>query len=388
MSNQSTGKQAKRVSLPRPPRIAAPSLPYRPRDPKGFRPAIGIIGCGGITKWHLTAYKNAGYEVLVLCDILLERAQQRRDEFYPDAEATDDFQYVLSRPDIAVLDITTHPLERVPLIEAALRARKHVLSQKPFVLDLDVGERLADLADEMGVKLAVNQNARWAPHFSYIREAVRSGLLGSIDAVHCDVHWDHSWVKNTIFESIRHLILYDFGIHWFDFVTTLMPGVQARRVFASMARSATQTVAPPLLAQTLLEYETTQGSLIFDGFTRFDRLDRTLVVGSQGTLRSTGPTTEQQRVELVTTAGIARPRLRGAWFPDGFHGTMAELLCAIAENREPSHSARNNLLSLALCFAAVASAERGEAVKPGSVRQLPAPAEELPHLDQRAVETA
>ena len=99
--------------------------------------------------------------------------------------------------------------------------------------------------------------------------------------------------------------------------------------------------------------------------------DKPLVVGSKGAIRSEGPTTETQRVELTTAAGVARPRLKGTWFPDGFHGTMAELLCAISEKREPSHSARNNLTSLALCFAAVASAERGEPVKPGSVRQMP-----------------
>jgi predicted dehydrogenase len=113
-------------------------------------------------------------------------------------------------------------------------------------------------------------------------------------------------------------------------------------------------------------------TLIFDGFTRFDHLDRTLVLGSEGAIRSTGPSTHFQRVELTTSDGLARPRLKGSWFPDGFHGTMAELLSAVAENREPRNSARNNLASLALCFAAVASAERGEAVRPGSVRQLPA----------------
>ena len=52
------------------------------------------------------------------------------------------------------------------MIETALAAGKHVLSQKPFVLDLDDGTRLADLADESGVVLAVNQNGRWAPHLS------------------------------------------------------------------------------------------------------------------------------------------------------------------------------------------------------------------------------
>lgn len=367
----SNEKQAKRVKIPRLPKVAAPALGYRPRDPKRYRPGIALVGCGGITKWHLTAYRNAGYRVVALCDMALDRAQERRDEFYPDAFVTDSLQEVLARDDVEVVDITTHPPDRPPLVEAALRARKHVLSQKPFVLDLDVGMRLADLADEMGVKLAVNQNARWAPHFSYIREAARAGLLGSIDAIHCDVHWDHSWVQGTAFESVRHLILYDFGIHWFDFVRTIMDEAMPRRIYASMARSATQTILPALLAQTIIEYESTQVTLIFDGYTRFDHMDRTFVVGSQGAIRSVGPSSEHQRVALTTAEGLARPRLKGTWFPDGFHGTMAELLAAIVEHREPTHSARNNLASLALCYAAVASAERGEAVKPGSVRQLP-----------------
>jgi predicted dehydrogenase len=306
-----------------------------------------------------------------VCDVLLARAEQRRDEFYPDAIATDDFHEVLLRDDVQICDITTHPPERPPLIEAALRAGKHVVSQKPFVLDLDEGARLADLADQMHVKLAVNQNARWAPHFSYIREAVHAGILGAIDAVHCDVHWDHSWVKGTVFESIRHLILYDFAIHWFDFVRTLMGDATVRQVYASTTRSATQAIMPSLLAEAVIEYESTQVSLIFDGFTRFDRLDRTLVVGSQGVIRSAGPSADNQRIELTTAEGVARPRLKGAWFPDGFHGTMAELLSAIVEDREPLHSARNNLASLALCFAAIASAEGGVPVKPGTVRQLP-----------------
>ena len=297
------------------PRLAAPPLPYRPRDPKQYRPAIALIGCGGISKWHLTAYKRADYRVVALCDIALNRARERRDEFYPDAVATDNVQDVLTRDDIEVVDITTHPPERPPLVEATLRARKHVLSQKPFVLDLDEGHRLADLADEMGVKLAVNQNARWAPHFSYIREAVRAGLLGSIDAIHCDVHWDHSWVQGTVFETVRHLILYDFAIHWFDFVRTVMAHAEPRRIYASMARSATQTIMPALLAQAMIEYESTQVTLIFDGFTRFDRLDRTLVVGNAGAIRSTGPSTEYQRVEMTTAEGIARPRSKAHGFP-------------------------------------------------------------------------
>jgi hypothetical protein len=63
--------------------------------------------------------------------------------------------------------------------------------------------------------------------------------------------------------------------------------------------------------------------------------------------------------------------LEGAWFTDGFHGTMGELLCAVEEQREPLNSARENLKSLALCFAAIASASEGKPKIPGKVRRLP-----------------
>jgi predicted dehydrogenase len=90
------------------------------------------------------------------------------------------------------------------------------------------------------------------------------------------------------------------------------------------------------------------------------------VAGHLGTVRSSGPSLTEQAVTLHTSAGLAKPRLEGTWFPDGFQGAMAELLCAIEESREPLNSAGGNLRSLALCFAALQSAERGEAIVLGS----------------------
>src|SRR3954469_18055170 len=95
----STEKQSNPPQLRGLPRVSAPALPYRPRDPKRYRPGIGLIGCGGISKWHLTAYRAAGYRVLALCDIAIERARERRDEFYPEAAATDNVEDLLARDD-------------------------------------------------------------------------------------------------------------------------------------------------------------------------------------------------------------------------------------------------------------------------------------------------
>jgi predicted dehydrogenase len=351
----------------------APDLPYQPRDPKAYRPKIGLIACGGITASHLRAYRAAGYDVVALCDLIEERAEKRRAEFFPNAAVTTDYRRVLDRTDIAVVDIATHPPERLPLIEAAIGAGKHVLSQKPFVTDLDAGERLVALAERKGVRLAVNQNGRWAPHFSYIREAVAAGVIGDVLSVHQGVHWDHTWTKGTPFENIRDLVFYDFGIHWFDFVATVLGsrGRRVTRVQASRSFAAGQEVRPPMLAQAAYEWDGGQGSLTLNAHVRFGPLDRTYVAGTEGTLTSTGPDLGNQTVTLHTKSGAATPELTGSWFPDGFHGTMGELLSAVEEGREPRNSARENLHSLALCFAAIAAADDGTAKVPGEVRRLP-----------------
>ncbi|MBC8135621.1 MAG: Gfo/Idh/MocA family oxidoreductase, partial [Fibrella sp.] len=271
--------------------VPAPELPYQPRDPQSYRPKIGLIGCGGITASHLRAYRNAGYDVAVLCDLAIEKAEKRREEFFPDAAVTADFRAVLDRDDIAVVDLATHPPERLPLIEAAIHAGKHILSQKPFVTDLDEGERLVALAASKGVKLAVNQNGRWAPHFSYMREAVRSGQIGDLLSVHLGVHWDHSWTKGTPFEKIYDLVFYDFAIHWFDFLSTLFSAQNrtVRRVQASRSLALGQEIMPPLLAQVMVEFDGGQATAVFDAAMRFGKQDRTYVGGTSGSILSTGP---------------------------------------------------------------------------------------------------
>ena len=356
---------------PNSPPLTAPDLPYQPVDPQHYRPAIGLIGCGGIAQTHLTAYQQAGYKVVALCDIDAARAKARQELFYPEAVIYTNHHDLLARQDIDVVDIATHPATRARQIEDALRAGKHVLSQKPFVLDLAVGRQLADLADELGLKLAVNQNGRYAPHFSYLRQAVQAGLVGQVHTVQMTVNWDHNGVVGREFNKIKHLILYDFAIHWFDMVVCLMGQREGLTVYAKICHSPSQRAAPALLAQVLIEYEQAQASLIFNGDTLYGQQDTTTVIGSQGSLISRGPSLSHQTVTLYTEAGTTSPSLQGSWFPDGFHGTMAELLCALEEGRQPENNGRDNLRSLALCFAAIASAETGQPQRPGTISELP-----------------
>lgn len=351
------------------PEIAAPELFYRPPAPRGYAPKIGLIGAGGISVCHLDAYRTAGWDVAAICSRTRAKAEAKAAEYFPDAAVSDDWQEVLDDPSIDVVDVTPHPDDRVPIVEAALMSGKHVLSQKPFVLDLATGRRLADLADAQGVRLAVNQNGRWAPHHAWMRAAVRAGLLGEVRDVSISIHWDHGWIAGTPFERDPNVILFDFGVHWFDFLASLV-GDRVEAVYASVSTAEGAGPTVPLLAQALVRMAGGQASLTFAGATPFGPCDRTFIAGSAGSLESTGPDLGDQQVTLTNAEGRARPVLQGSWFNDGFRGAMGELLSAIEEGREPENGARANLRSLELAFAAVASASERREVGVGEVSAL------------------
>jgi predicted dehydrogenase len=255
-----------------------------------------------------------------------------------------------------------HAKDRIVLMRQALEAGHHVLSQKPFVRDLDIGRELIALADRKGLQLAVNQNGRWAPHLSYIREAVAANLIGAVTGVHVAIQWDHGWIAGTPFAEMEHVILDDFAVHWFDFLVSII-GDRAESVFATATRAEGQTIPAPLLAQVLVAYPGGQASLIFDANAVHGASDTTTVVGTRGTLYSTGLDLGRQKVKLYTAEGVAQPVLHGQWFNDGFAGTMGALLCAVETGEEPVHSARGNLAVLRLCRAAIESARSGLAIR-------------------------
>ncbi|MFT5123525.1 MAG: putative dehydrogenase [Kiritimatiellia bacterium] len=337
--------------------IPAPELDYRPPIAKAYRPKIGLIGCGGITTYHLDAYQVLGLEVAAFCDSDLTRATARRDAYNPDAKVYTDYRELLKDDAIEIIDAATHPDPRVAILEASIDAGKHILSQKPFVEDLDVGRRLCDRADAKGVKLAVNQNGRWAPHFAWINAAIRKGCIGQISSIDFNLQWDHTWTAGTPFEAIHHLLLYDFGIHWFDITNAFLGGRTPTALHASVMRTQFQQMKPPFLAQVMMDFDGVQVRMSLNAHVVHGQEDRTIICGEKGTLRAWGPELNKQQVGLWTEAGAAYPALEGNWFESGFQGTMGELVCAIEEDRQPFNNARDNLKSLSMCFEAMRVAD-------------------------------
>ena len=339
------------------------SLDYRPAFPAGYAPGIGIVGCGGIAKdWHLPTYSRYGVDVVGVYDVLSEATRGIRDTFPFVGQVFADLDELLADPRIDIVDIATGPEVRVELIRRAVEAGKHVLAQKPLGLDVGAAREVVEDAERRGIRLAVNPNGRWSPPWRLATLLVEDGAIGDVIAITHLLDRPLPPLVGTHFEEVEHFTIFDFFVHWIDISRCWLDGKTIAGVRAREYPPPNQPagLATPVAAWVEIVCEDGANALIRsvgDARTKHPSCPF-WVHGTDGTIRGS-VLLGSDFVELERDGITSSFALEGAWYPEGFAGTLAELASAIAEDREPFNSARHNLLSLALTLAACRSADGG-----------------------------
>jgi predicted dehydrogenase len=97
--------------------------------------------------------------------------------------------FALARTEnIDVVVIATPNTSHAPLARAALAAKKHVVIDKPFTLDLVEARDLIAQSKMMGLVLSVFHNRRWDSDFLTVRQAIKQGMVGAV--IHYESHID------------------------------------------------------------------------------------------------------------------------------------------------------------------------------------------------------
>ncbi|KMY48454.1 Gfo/Idh/MocA family protein [Peribacillus loiseleuriae] len=141
---------------------------------------IGVIGCGSIAKnRHLPEYKmNQSAEIIAVCDIVEERAQELADLY--GAKAYTDFIELLNNPTIDAVSICTPNYLHAPMTIAALEAGKHVLCEKPMATSREEAEKMIAAANKAGKKLMIAHNQRFVDSHQIAKELIASGEIGKV----------------------------------------------------------------------------------------------------------------------------------------------------------------------------------------------------------------
>jgi predicted dehydrogenase len=334
---------------------------YRPRFPPGSRYGIGVLGAGTIAQSaHLPAYEKYGLEVVGVWSRRPETTATVRDRFPSVGRVYDSADDLLDDPAVRVVDLAMGPLDRGHWLGRVVRAGKHVLSQKPLTTDPDSLLPVLAEADATGVRIAVNQNGRWAPPWRLATLMVQGGAVGQVLGVTHLHDKPLPPITGTPFDEIPHMLVTDYLVHWLDITRCWLEGHRATAVRARDHRTPGQPPAARNPWAATVEIDTGAGA---GAMVRVVGDVRTTtpscpfwVHGSAGTLR--GSLLGKDFLELDEGDGPRRFPLEGAWFVDGFAGAMGELMCAVEEDRDPYNSARHNLATLRLLDAASRSAEQ------------------------------
>jgi predicted dehydrogenase len=145
-------------------------------------PAIRL-GQVGIGYWG----RNLLRSLLSLPDADVVRACDRDESIrrqaaaaYPDLALTAAFDDLLDDERIEAIVIATETPTHFVMAEAALRAGKHVLVEKPLAQTVEQAERLVSLAEENQLCLMVGHLLRYHPAFEYVERLAREGALGEL----------------------------------------------------------------------------------------------------------------------------------------------------------------------------------------------------------------
>ena len=244
---------------------------------------MGLVGPGFIAAHHLDAVRRLGdVEIVGIAGSSLESAKKRSRELNA-GHAYASYQALLADPAVQVVHNTTPNYLHREVSLAALRAGKHVISDKPLASNTEEARELYEAARQAHVAHVVTFNYRGYPLVQQARAMIAKGKLGPAVFVHGCYLQD--WLTDERAYSWRldpklggaSSALGDIGSHWCDLAEhvtgaritavladlyTAVPGREAPaaspKAFAGAAKSAPRRklkITSEDLASVLLRFD-------------------------------------------------------------------------------------------------------------------------------------
>lgn len=150
---------------------------------------IGVIGAGGMARYHIEGFRKGGAEVVAMADLNLEAAKA--------SAATNDISKVygdvaeLLASDIDGVSIIVPNKFHASLAIQALEAGKHVFCEKPPAINAAEVREMIAARDAAGRQLMFNFNNRARPESREMKKLIDGGAVGRINSAQA------KWIRRT-----------------------------------------------------------------------------------------------------------------------------------------------------------------------------------------------
>ncbi|MFR2895225.1 MAG: Gfo/Idh/MocA family protein [Mediterraneibacter gnavus] len=239
----------------------------------------GLIGFGGMGKWHTEILENVPeIELAGIYDIKEEKRKLAEEAGFHTYETE---EAMLADESIDVILVATPNDTHRPIALRAMEAGKNVIVEKPATLSLKELTELEDMAGKTGRFLTVHQNRRWDEDLLTVREILKDQTMGEIFRIESRVHGSRGipgdWRKEKAHGGGMVL---DWGVHLFDQIFRLTGERRLKTVYATLTNVTNQEVDDGFTA--VLQFEGGLEVLVEVGTNNFISLPRWYVLGENG----------------------------------------------------------------------------------------------------------
>jgi predicted dehydrogenase len=187
----------------------------RPWMPQRCRPIV-LIGASGIARdAHLPAYRRAGFPVIAVFDLDIDRAQKLAHDFgIP--RVLHSLEQVFCEPiDEVVFDVTV-PGAVLPNVISTLPERCAVLMQKPMGEGIAAARQILEICRRKQLIAAVNFQLRYAPFVLAARSLIEQEKIGYLGDMEVRVTVSTPWHLWPALQQVPQFEILYHSIHYID----------------------------------------------------------------------------------------------------------------------------------------------------------------------------
>jgi len=193
---------------------------------------LGIIGYGGMGKWHASNAPKAGVEVTAVCDIHTERIEEAKEKGFVTYASAEE---LLRNENVNTVILTVPNHLHCEMAILAAKAGKHVITEKPAALSVAELDRMEDACKRAGVLFTAHQNRRWDKDMLTVKKCMEDNLIGNVFTVESTLHsgngYMHEW---HLYKKYGGGMMYDWGVHLIDQILFIMPEAKIKSLYADI----------------------------------------------------------------------------------------------------------------------------------------------------------
>ena len=172
---------------------------------------VALIGHQFMGKAHSNAYRQVGrffpgkyrLRMKVLCGKASAEELEATARQFGWEESDGEWERVIARKDIDVVDVSTPGYLHHPMVLAAAAAGKHIICEKPLANTLAQANEMLRAVEKAGVKHYVNYNYRRTPAVAYAKRLIEEGRVGN--AYHYHGAYLQDWIIDPQFPLVWRL---------------------------------------------------------------------------------------------------------------------------------------------------------------------------------------